>query len=49
MGRGCQAAAGRQAGLTIGLNRGALSSQIDHGAWAAARARARARAAGRRR
>ena len=29
-GRGCQAAAGRQATLTIGSNRGALSSQIDH-------------------
>ena len=31
-GRGCQAAAGRQATLTIGSNQGALSPQIDHGA-----------------
>ena len=29
-GRGCQAAAGRQATLTIGPNHAALSSQIDH-------------------
>jgi hypothetical protein len=31
-GRGRQAAAGRQAGLTIGPNHASLSPQIDHGA-----------------
>eukprot|EP01047_Picozoa_sp_COSAG01_P053094 COSAG01_NODE_5653_length_4115_cov_19.861803_1_plen_189_part_00 len=32
-GRGRQAAAGRQAGLTIGPNHASLSPQIDHGAY----------------